>query len=973
MSLRATGLVLLVLALSVTAGIAGADIKTDLVGHWPLDGDGLDISGNGLHGTVSGDVIPIEDRAGNPNSAMLFSGASDAYVDVGDPPQLQFTGAMTLAAWVVLDSENANNGRIVSKQAGGSNRSWSLNVEASANNVANPGTLHVASNSSTIVALNDTDPLPTDEWVHLAGVYKPGEAMELYVNGQLKVSLTAGVPASQFSDNSNTVLIGSRNACSNCGWMGAIDEVRIYSRALTAGDVKEVFRGDAARASSPSPTSGAADVPRDTVLGWAPGDFANTHDVYLGTVFEDVNEADRANPMDVLVSQGQADTTYEPPTVLDFGQTYYWRVDEVNAPPDSTIFKGEVWDFTVEPVAYPIANVVATSNGTSDAGKGPDNTVNGSGLNADDEHTTDADDMWLASAGADPLWIQFEFDRLYKLHELLVWNYNITFEPVLGFGIKNVTVEYSTDGADWTALGDFELAQATAAEGYAANTTIDLAGIAARYVRLTVNSGFGVLPQFGLSEVRFLQIPTTAREPQPADGATQVDPDAVLSWRAGREAVTHDVYLSTAPDAPALVGTVSDKVYAPGDLTFGTTYYWRIDEVNEAEVPSVWASDLWNFATREFVVIDDFESYNDDDNTIFDTWLDGFVNETGSTVGYFEAPFAEQTIVHGGRQSMPLEYVNDTAPFYSEAEFDLGNIDLDTNGADTLRLFVAGQAPAFVETADGTILMNGIGVDIWNAADEFRYVYKTLNGDGSMVVRVDSLVDSDVWAKGGVMIRETTDAGSAFAAVYMTGNNGVRYQARLTTDASAVSDSSVATAEQIALREPAWVKIERVGNAFNGYYSTDGEDWTDMAWNPQTINMAASVTIGLALTSHNATVATGAAFAGVAETGGVSGNWQVAEIGVTQPTTGNDIEPLYVALEDTSGNVAVVTHPNPAAVGIAAWQEWLIPYSDLAGINLNRMATMYIGVGDRDNPTAGGAGLIFVDDVSYGRAAPAVE
>jgi hypothetical protein len=578
--------------------------------------------------------------------------------------------------------------------------------------------------------------------------------------------------------------------------------------------------------------------------------------------------------------------------------------------------------------------------------------------------------MWLgAGDGVDPVWIQFEFDRVYKMHELWVWNYNIQFEPVLGFGVKDATVEYSVDGTEWVVLGDAEFAQAAATAAYAHNTAVDLGGIMAKYIRLTVNSGFGVLGQFGLSEVRFFQIPASAREPQPADGDTGVDPDTLLGWRAGRGAVTHDVSFGTDAGALAVVDTVNDTAYDPGALDLGTTYYWKIDEVNEAAVPAKVEGDVWSFATQEYFVIDDFESYNDDDNTIFDTWLDGFVNETGSTVGYFQAPFAEQTIVNSGGQSMPLEYANNVAPFYSEAEYDLGGMDLDTNGADTLRLFVAGQAPAFAETADGAIVMNAIGADIWNAADEFRYAYKTLNGDGSMVARVDSLVDSDVWAKGGVMIRETIDAGSTFAAVYLTGDNGVRFQGRLTTDASAVSDSPVATAEQIALREPAWVKIERVGNAFNGYYSTDGENWTDMAWNPQTINMANDVTIGLALTSHNATVTTGAAFAGVAETGGVSGNWQVAEIGVAQPTTGNDIAPLYVALEDTSGNVAVVTHPNPAAVGIAAWQEWLIPYSDLAGINLSRVATMVIGVGDPDNPTAGGTGLIFIDDIGYGRPA----
>ncbi len=69
---------------------------------------------------------------------------------------------------------------------------------------------------------------------------------------------------------------------------------------------------------------------------------------------------------------------------------------------------------------------------------------------------------------------------------------------------------------------------------------------------------------------------------------------------------------------------------------------------------------------------------------------------------------------------------------------------------------------------------------------------------------------------------------------------------------------------------------------------------------------------------------------------------------------------------DNSGSIAVVTHPNPAAVAMSNWQEWTIPLSELGGINLNSVRTMYIGVGDRDNPTAGGAGLIFVDDILVG-------
>ncbi|UCD52327.1 MAG: hypothetical protein JSW27_06755, partial [Phycisphaerales bacterium] len=204
-------------------------------------------------------------------------------------------------------------------------------------------------------------------------------------------------------------------------------------------------------------------------------------------------------------------------------------------------------------------------------------------------------------------------------------------------------------------------------------------------------------------------------------------------------------------------------------------------------------------------------------------------------------------------------------------------------------------------------------------------------------------------------------------------DNGVRYQARPVNREAAVSDTAVATDEQIALREPVWVKIERTGNAFSGYYSTDGENWTGMSWNPQTIDMAANAYIGLAVTSHNNTTGTGGAFAGVTSTGGVSGNWQIAEIGVAQPATGNAVEPLYVAVEDTNGRAAVVTHPNPAAVAISGWQEWLIPLAEFGGVNLGSVGTMYIGVGDRDNPSAGGEGLIFIDDIGLGHPASTAE
>ena len=444
-------------------------------------------------------------------------------------------------------------------------------------------------------------------------------------------------------------------------------------------------------ATGPQPESGATDIPRDVVLSWSAGYSAVTHDVYFGASFDDVNAATRNNPMGVLVSQGQTETTFDPAGILDFETIYYWRIDEVNGAPDNTIFKGDVWSFTSEPFAYAIADIVATSNAVSEAKSSAQNTVNGSGLNANDQHSILSGDMWLGvPAGDDPIWIQWEFDGVYKIHEMLVWNYNEQFELILGFGIKDVTFEYSTNGTDWTVLGDVTLNQATAKPTYAANTTVDFGGVAAQYVRLNINSGFGLMGQYGLSEVRFMYIPAQAREPQPADGATDVSVDSALTWRAGRDAASHEVHFGTDAEALALAGTVSVNTYAPDELNLGTTYYWQINEIQDTES---WQGPVWSFATQEYLVVDDFESYNDDidaGTTIFDTWLDGWVNETGSTVGYLNAPFAEQGTVHSGRQSMPLAYDN-TSVAVSEADLEL-SANWSLYGVKSLSLYFYGAA-----------------------------------------------------------------------------------------------------------------------------------------------------------------------------------------------------------------------------------------------------------------------------------------
>ena len=487
------------------------------------------------------------------------------------------------------------------------------------------------------------------------------------------------------------------------------------------------LRGDPI-ALDPGPADAETDVPRDVVLTWTPGESANTHDVYFGSVFDDVNNASRTDPRDVLVNQGRDANTFAPGR-LEFDRTYYWRVDEVNAPPDSAIFKGAVWSFTTEPVAYAVENITATAS-SSAANKEPENTVNGSGL--DDSgllHDDDDRSMWLSGvAGPQPTWIEFQFDKAYKLHEMWVWNSNGSLESVIGFGFKDVSIEYSVNGTDYMTLGaTHEFARAPGVADYAHNTTVDTSGVAAKYVKLTANSNWGgIFSQYGLSEVSSFYIPLRAREPSPDSGATDVAVDVVLGWRAGREAAQHDVFLSSDEqaviDGTAPVTTVTETSYGPFSLDLGQTYHWKVSEVNIAESPTTWDGDVWNFTTPESLVVDDFESYNDiaageeGSNSVYLTWTDGFDNPSanGSTIGYVEAfqPSMETGIVHGGNQSVPLMYDNSVASL-SEVTVDPANLpigrDWTVGSLQTLVLWFHGS-PGNAVTEQMYVKLNGAKV-----------------------------------------------------------------------------------------------------------------------------------------------------------------------------------------------------------------------------------------------------------------------
>ncbi len=189
-----------------------------------------------------------------------------------------------------------------------------------------------------------------------------------------------------------------------------------------------------------------------------------------------------------------------------------------------------------------------------------------------------------------------------------------------------------------------------------------------------------------------------ATKPNPADGATGVS-QALFSWTAGEGAVVHNVYVGTSPElteANLVAKNQPFAVYfhAPG-FAPDAKYYWRVDE---SDGVTTHKGDVWSFSVADYLIMDDMESYTDKEGEeIYTAWVDGFTDQSsGSTVGLMTAvggTFGETTIVHGGRQSMPMAYDNSKSPYYSEAVQAFAPLqDWTAYGVTTLTLFWRGSA-----------------------------------------------------------------------------------------------------------------------------------------------------------------------------------------------------------------------------------------------------------------------------------------
>jgi hypothetical protein len=708
--------------------------------------------------------------------------------------------------------------------------------------------------------------------------------------------------------------------------------VRFYDRdgQPSAADVIRVAEYMAVKAASPNPADGSIHPDTWASLNWSPGATAVSHDVYFGENFQDVSNGTgntfQGNQPSTFFVVGFPGFPY--PDGLVPGTTYYWRIDEVEAN-GTTKHKGDVWSFTVP----------------------PKKAFNPSPANGAESVALDVKLSWASGFGA-------------KLHTVYFGDDFDTVSNAVG-GLPQGATTYNPGPLKRAKIYYWRVDEFDASTTHKGDVW-----------------SFATLGGIG--------------NPQPANGAVDVKQAPVLTWTPGAYAASHEVYFGTDADAVRNATKTSpefkaakalgDESYAPGKLAWETTYYWRIDEVNNVNPDSPWAGTVWRFTTAGFAIVDDFEDYDATDNQIWYSWHDGLGYGTPGTPPYFAgngtgaavgdettASFTEETIVHGGSQAMPLAYDNNKQGFakYSEAELTLTDPrDWTQESVAELSIWFRGRPASvgsFVEAPAGTYTITATGADIWNLADQFHYAFKTLTGVGTIEAQVLSVGNTDPWAKAGVMIRETLDAGSKFAAVYITPGNGCRFQARATTDAAATSDTGVVTPAQIAIKAPYWVKLERdaAGN-FRGYYSANGTTWTTMSWNPQNISMASNVYVGLALTSHNNAATCTAKFSNVRTTGTVGAQWAHQDIGIAS----NAPEPLYVAISNAAGQPAVVVHSDPGAATLTTWTEWVIPLASLAdkGINLKNVDRIALGLGTRGNMTTpGGSGRMYFDDIRLRR------
>jgi hypothetical protein len=513
-----------------------------------------------------------------------------------------------------------------------------------------------------------------------------------------------------------------------------IDEVAADNKTIVQGDVWS-FTSVPSTAYSPRPWNGLDGVAVDADLTWVTGALAVYHDVYFGTDRAAVEAGDPG------VFQGrQLVASFDPGTLAE-NTVYYWRVDEQDV--TWTLYAGAVWSFkTVGPGLGVLAeyfdglalagNPIATAKENSiDHDWGSANVAAGKADNVSARWTSDLEAPFTETV--ELITTTDDGVRLWLNGKQVIdnWKDHGTADDIATVNL--VAGQFYRIKMEWFEKGGGAVAQ--------------LSWRSPSIPRQIIPAGI-------------LQQPVHAANPNPAQASVNLPQTVVLRWIAGETAAQHDVYFGTDAKAVADADPTTAGVYQgrqdaavaafdPGPLEWNTIYYWRVDEVNSAEADSPWAGSVWSFTTADFVVVDDFEAYTDDEGSrIYEAWLDDYAaGVCGSTVGYIDAPFAEQKIVHAGGQSMPLDYNNVCSPHYSEIEREFPSAQNWTvNGVNTLVLHVRGRAG------------NG-------AAPLYVAIQDSAGKTGSVRCSDAAIVQTSMWTEWKVPLSEFTAAGVNAARV----------------------------------------------------------------------------------------------------------------------------------------------------------------------------------------------------------------
>ena len=442
----------------------------------------------------------------------------------------------------------------------------------------------------------------------------------------------------------------------------------------------------------------------DADLSWKLGWGAKLHTVYFGDNFDDVNNATGGTT--------QIDPSYALDT-LEMNKTYYWRVDESDG---RQAYTGDVWSFTT------------TSGGGGLKGEYFGNDYLGG------EPVLTRLDQQVDFSWADSPGVPLQND-----------DWSVRWTADLNILIED-TYTFSVNSEGGTRLwidGEqvINMWVAWVATRYASIPMFLEAGVH------TLRLEFGDLDRNAEQHLYWsapslaeeiipagpLQPPSLANIPNPPNKAKDIKHTPLLKWAAGDKATSSQLYFGTDKEAVKNADTASPEykgsieldaeTYDPGLLEWDTDYYWRIDSVNDLDAGSPREGVVWTFKTANFLIIDDFEDYDIGSKEIWWFWKDGLGygehdgepafagNGTGSAVGdEGTASYMEESIVHGGKKSMPVFYSNTVAAI-SEVELTLGSIDLTQNGGTTLKIYFQGIAenaadPLYV-TINGVAVVNG--------------------------------------------------------------------------------------------------------------------------------------------------------------------------------------------------------------------------------------------------------------------------